>query len=139
MKNLSKTTQVLVVAKELIKDSRRWNKGCYAKSDEGYNIPCIKLSDISDDSDVISWDNRYDNIVATMCIKGAIYRSAYINTYEYVMGKELDSVIQYVSKEYGCSYVADFNDDPETTHEDVMKFMDRCIEISMERDNELQK
>jgi hypothetical protein len=102
--------EVLVRARERLSRPENWIKGGYAK-DLGGNSVC------SDSYSAVCW-----------CIFGAIGE----DTFE---GNE--EVIHHTLKTLTPAYsVLDFNDDPNTTYEDVIRVLDKAIAITAETETQ---
>lgn len=95
--------QILTQARELISDPKRWTKGYFAKTALG--APCGSLSDRA-----ICW-----------CISGAINKVSEFKNHQ-VAYDRLRLVVGPL--------ITQFNDDPKTTHADVIAAFDRAIEHS---------
>ena len=101
-------TQVLVAARELLSEKRRWTQGAYAIGPGG------RRTDLSDPK-ACAW-----------CAAGAIYKQ----------GGNLDGagaaavLAEAIREQWPDESIAGFNDDHDTTHEQVLSMFDRAIELS---------
>lgn len=96
-------TQGLVCVRELLSDPEHWTKGSYARNAKG-------LSVYSDSHDAQSF-----------CLIGAASRCS---TDHGVTG----AVILRMQRACPIPILSRFNDDPRTTHADVLAVIDRAIE-----------
>jgi hypothetical protein len=100
---MTTTLQILTAARELLSDEARWTKAYLAKTLS--ERPCDPRAYLA-----VCW-----------CAMGAIDRAAKRNTSgAFEAGLTIESVIY--------KPIAAFNDDPATTHADVLKAFDRAIE-----------
>lgn len=100
----------LALAKKLISDPACWTKGAYAKGADGkYTSPTGLLT------------HKYPNPPVCFCSVGAI---------AHVIGSHnITEHIRYLNMAVN-GLVVTFNDQPATTHEDVMKAFSKAIELA---------
>ena len=100
----------LIAVKNFLKDPARWHKGLnYARNSTG-----ISISAHSDDA--CSW-----------CLGGALIK---IIRPQRIYNEAWNHLTSLLIKEGPHGFYWDpvmFNDDPETTHRDVIRFLDRAI------------
>lgn len=123
MRNLSEVTKVLISAKERIKDERHWIKGRAFADMLGRSVPAADAE-------------RY-------CMIGTLQMSGYRKDVKRLAGnycKILAYLLRAIQeKTGGCINLitmSNFNDDPGTTHKDVLSVFDRAIELSIGGKNE---
>jgi hypothetical protein len=115
--------QILIRARELIADPEHWLQGDYAEDNLGIGV--------------LPWDpDAYRR-----CLLGAVDAAAveilglnpiaYSDHALYCVEKqpEVAKVIHQLQLEAPAGMVADFNDDPETTHADVLALIDRVLAL----------
>lgn len=112
---------ILKGTRELLSDPARWTKGQFARDKGGF---VTRLTS----NDAVCW-----------CVRGAILKTYddhglffldlfYLSTR--LIERALPADLVSKSKEDGKDPIVDFNDDPNTTHEDVLKVLDKAIELA---------
>lgn len=103
------TIEILRGARELLADPSKWTKGVHARDQQGAIVHCI-------DPDAISF-----------CMGGAVDRQCCADErytaspeYQAACGALLDALKVHRN-------VVDFNDDPATTHQDMLDLFDEAI------------
>ena len=97
------TTQ-LIAEKKLLSDPKRWTKGYFARDANGIHVGYLS-------KDAVCW-----------CQMGAGLKIGF--------NVSSDNIKQLVARMFNHQDVVSFNDAPETTHDDLMKFYDACIKES---------
>lgn len=102
-----KRSEILTQARDLISDPARWTRGVYARDAEGRETASRSES-------AVCW-----------CVHGAIRK---------VTGSVYDTLFSgryaQAALPEGYSEVHEFNDDPKTTHSDVLALFDRAIKLA---------
>lgn len=94
--------EILVAARELLSDEKRWTKEYYARDAAGEGVnPSSKRA--------VCW-----------CLVGAMRKSPIGKLHQEVGLDLIHSVVD--------GHIAGFNDDPNTTHADVLRVLDAAIE-----------
>ena len=104
---MSKVTEILVGAREILSDPNRWTREFQARDEQGSPV---------------GWD---DDEAVCFCLMGAINRAnwgvaRYDRAPAYEAMDELDKVLD--------NAIPVFNDRSSTTHEDILKALDAAIE-----------
>lgn len=99
---MTSALKVLVSVRELLSDEKRWTRRWYARDAAGVGVG-------SRDKHAVCW-----------CLVGAMRKSPIGKLHQEVGLDLLRSVV------YGP--IAGFNDDPKTTHADVLRVLDAAIE-----------
>jgi hypothetical protein len=101
--------QILIKARELLADERNWTKGAAARDAQG------------NETDVDSEE------AVCFCVLGAIRHIT-----DRVIQNSMDRLLLDVVAEVTGTrdYVHLYNDDPSTTHSDILKFLDRAIQLA---------
>lgn len=86
---------------ELLADPKRWTKGCFARNEIGRKVNC------------------YDESAVCWCLEGAFSR-IYGDTYKdtHALWQKFAGTVLSSNPSFLC--LPDFNDDPKTTHKQVM-------------------
>lgn len=122
-----KTVEVLKAARELISSPEHWIKGVLA-------LPFDGVADEGEELDVM------DPKSTCFCSLGALYRANGKNSI-YSGWRDTRALPGYnelalaVSEIAATSEIADFNDDDETEHADVLRMFDLAIGIAEEREH----
>ena len=93
------TLTALQKMRELLADPKAWTKGAAARNDRGHKV---------------DWN---DPTAVCWCLAGAERRSAGPTSLPW-------SVLRLIAGDYT---IPDFNDDPSTTHADILAALDRAI------------
>lgn len=94
--------EILIAGRELISTPERWTKGAFARDANGTEYPCAGAE--------VCW-----------CFAGAIFKVA--PNAEQGLQTE-----RFIAQAAGIPNIRKFNDDPTTTHADVLAAWDRAIE-----------
>lgn len=105
-----KPSETLAKARELLEDPSRWTRHYYARNK--YGDPS---SDIQRGT---CW-----------CAIGALLKVRGVNSLIEVYGLQKD--VNYLDQAARCR-VSVFNDDPDTTHTDILRLFDKAIELAKE-------
>lgn len=110
-----KVSQLLIDAKELIKDPEHWTKGEYARDSEGKKVA-------DSHSEACQW-----------CIVGALWRASGLgpNCYDSYKASLVNDGCKFLIKAVNSEKsLSKWNDSESTTHDDVMKAYNKAIELS---------
>lgn len=99
-----KKSEILIKSKELISNPKNWTQGMFARDEYGTPVPSIS-------ENACSW-----------CSAGAVIKVAN-NIYVAI------SLFALLEKSISRA-IAPFNDNPESTHEDIMNMFDKAIELA---------
>ena len=100
--------EILKQARARIAEANRWTKGAFARSFDGV--------DVHPDSD----------LACMWCLDGALMQAANgLSTPYYSAFSAIQAAVRYNP--------ISFNDDPKTTHADVLNALDRAIELASKR------
>ena len=115
--------ETLIKVRELLSNKDHWTKGYYSKDSHGIRI------------------RPHEPSACTFCMFGAIYKVCPDRPFSAVGFKDpfvievhdrIEKVIGELYPNFREASVARFNDDPETTHADVLRVLDRAIELEKE-------
>jgi hypothetical protein len=105
-------TQILIGAKEILSDSKRWTKGAIARNVHG-------SATAESDSDAVCW-----------CLNGAICKAERDAGLWPLLSESNTSVQDFIYPVIPAEYISYYNDAEETTHSDLMSTLDKAIELS---------
>lgn len=92
--------------KKLLSDPGRWCQGAAALNSEGRFVSPIEKY-------AVSW-----------CLIGALRKTAHLCG----LGEVVTETTDFIRKEVLYRFISGFNDDPRTSHADVLNLLDRAIE-----------
>lgn len=123
------TVDIVKKARELISDRAHWGKGYYAAAEK------------QDDDDMMRFERDWNSLEATcLCSLGAVRKAANLEGVDGYRAEDefTRAIIGCVPQKYMAEFaeqpyvrVSEFNDDPETTHEQVLGAFD-CLIAKME-------
>jgi hypothetical protein len=105
---LQTPADVLRAARALIAEPERWTRGVFARDAKGQSIPL------------------FDKRAERFCVLGAC-RNIADPLPEYILGDEAELALDEVCAELHGKTIPAFNDDPQTTHADVLALYDAAI------------
>lgn len=110
---MSETVEILHRIRGLISDPNHWTKGVFATDQHGAAVPAS------------------DPTATCFCVAGAAMRvRSQIDEADLIHFREAKSIMRITAG----GWLPIFNDDPLTTHQDVMSVIDKAIEMAGERE-----
>lgn len=98
----------------------KWTKNCLARDKDGKPMTSLDtffLAKFDKDGNIYYQEFHQDELAASFSLQGAVIHCYPIDDHEHVMNKLSQAISSYSKKKL---YVAQFNDHPDTTYEDVI-------------------
>lgn len=105
-----KIKQYLIEARELIRDEKNWCKKVPARNKKGISVYVDSPE------------------ACQFCALGALAKVAEANHGRFENNLIYSMTLDYLSKQLDWRPITDFNDDPKTTHQDILSLFDKAIQ-----------